>query len=668
MGADSPEALVVSPLGEGTLLLRRFEGAERLSAPFEYRLELLSPDWNIDFNRVLGQPMAVELLLHDGSERFLHGLVSRFEQQGTQAGTVAAARRLATYRATLVPWLWYLGRRADCRIYQEKPVREIVLDVFRRHGVADFELRLSGRYAPRLYCVQYRESDLAFVNRLLEEEGIYYFFQHARDKHTLVLCDSPAAHVPFPGAAEVPYRPDDAAGGLRLERVRQWSMQREVQSGWAAHNDFDFVHPRQIIHGDRKDPRQHERADLQRFDYPGGHMKYHRPLEDVAARFADAENLARVRQEEADAAHEVLAGAGDCRGLVPGHTFRLVDHPRDDQNREYLVTGARLRGVVAEFDSSAATPAGPAFVVEFTALAARTPYRPPRRTPRPLVEGPQTALVTGPAGEEIHTDKYGRVKVQFHWDREGTHDQNTSCWIRVAQSWAGKNWGAFYLPRVGQEVVVAFLEGDPDQPLITGGVYNGEQMPPYPLPADKTRSTLKSNSTPGSGGFNEIRFEDKKGQEEVFVHGQKDCDVRIENNTREWIGNDRHLIVKRDYYEHLEGDRHEQVAKCHFERIDIDRNLTVKKDDVIEIGGNQTVNVAKDVVWYVKQSQSLEVGKDLYIKARDIVIEAGVNVTIKVGGSFIAIEAGGIKIGTSGKIVLESGSTTEISGAAVKIN
>jgi type VI secretion system secreted protein VgrG len=300
----------------------------------------------------------------------------------------------------------------------------------------------------------------------------------------------------------------------------------------------------------------------------------------------------------------------------------------------------------------------------FTAIDSAQPFRTSRITPKPVVQGPQTAMVVGPKGEEIHTDKHGRVKVQFHWDREGAADENSSCFVRVSQAWAGKNWGAIALPRIGQEVIVDFLEGDPDHPIITGRVYNEINKPPYDLPNKATISTFKTNSSKGGEGFNEFRFEDKKGEEQIFIHAEKNMDIRVKNDRFETIGHDRNLVVENDKKEHIKNERHEQVDSHHMEKIGADRNLKVEGKEAKEVTGSLSLKVGDDVIQEFGANHSEQVSGDCYLKASNIIIESTTNVTMKVGQSYIAIESGGIKIGTTGTIELEATSTLSAKGTA----
>jgi len=551
---------VSTPLGEDVLLLRGMTATEELGRLFDYELELISDSIDIYHEDLLGQSLTVRLSLLNGQQRYFNGIVNRFSQLGFDGA-------LAVYRATLVPWTWFLTRTADCRIFQEQTVPDIIKAIFREHGYTDFEERLSGSYRQWVYCVQYRETDFNFISRLMEQEGIYYYFTHEDGKHKLILADSYSAHGPAPGADEIPYYPPDATALRERDHINDWSVAQAVQPGAFAHTDFDFTAPRKSLLAKRSNPKAHEHAELEVYDYPGEYVET-----------GDGESYARVRLEELHAGYETVRAEGNARALAMGHLFSLTNYPRDDQNREYLIVSAdyRLRSDV--FGSSADLPGGDVFHCSFTAMDAHTAFRPSRITPKPVVQGPQTAIVVGQAGEEIWTDQYGRVKVQFHWDRYGKSDENSSCWVRVSHPWAGKSWGAVAIPRIGQEVIVDFLEGDPDRPIITGRVYNGDQMPPYGLPAGAVVSGLKSNSTKGGGGYNEYVMDDTKGNELIREHGQFDKDSTIENDLRE----------------HVLHDRSRDVTNNETVLIGVDRTETVGSNETTTIGANRTENVGQN--------------------------------------------------------------------------
>jgi type VI secretion system secreted protein VgrG len=631
---------IATPLGEDELVLQSLHGEEQLGRPFRYELELLSENSQINLADLVGQNVTVWLKLSKEDTRYFNGFVSRAYQ--TDAGG-----SMARYRATVVPWLWFLTRTSDCRIFQEMSVPDIIEDVFRGHGFTDFDNQLSEEYREWEYCVQYRETDFNFVSRLMEQEGIYYFFKHEDGKHTLVLADAISTHEAYPKYEEINYH-TRSQGRSSGQNIQDWTFEMNVQPGSCALCDYDFKNPKNELRAMSSVERDHAAAQFEIFDYPGEYTES-----------ADGEAYARIRIEELQTQYAVARANSDARGICTGGTFTLTDFPREDQNQEYLITSVNF-----QINSDVLRPgeqgeSSPVFSCSFNAMDAGQPFRPSRITPRPTIAGPQVAVVVGPSGEEIHTDEYGRVKVQFPWDRQGMKDDNSSCWIRVSQNWAGKNWGAMIIPRITQEVIVEFLEGDPDRPIITGRVYNADNMPPYDLPANKTMSTLKSNSSSEGQGFNEIRFEDKTDEEQIFIFAQKNQDVRVQNDSFEWIGNNRHLVVKKDQIEHVKNNRNEKVGADHKEEIGKDRNLKVKGKEAKAVDGSLSLTVGDDVIEVFKKNHSEETTKDYYLKADNIVIEGMTNVTVKVGDSFIAIESGGIKIGTSGDIVLEASGNVE---------
>ena len=431
------------------------------------------------------------------------------------------------------------------------------------------------------------------------------------------------------------------------DHLQSWRASKQVQPGAYALTDYDFKAPKKSLAANSQVTRDHSASEFEIFDYPGEYTEA-----------ADGDNYVKARIEELQAQHEILQGEGNAAGLTTGATFSLEQYPREDQNRKYLIVGANYdisssgleggRGDEEEY-----------FHVSIQAMDAETNYRAARITPKPTVQGVQSAVVVGPKGEEIHVDEFGRVKVQFYWDRYGEANENSSCWVRVAQVWAGKGWGGIHTPRIGQEVLVDFLEGDPDQPIITGRVYNKDNMPPYKLPANKTISGIKSNSSKGGEGFNEMRFEDKKGEEQIFMHAEKNMDIKVKNDRFETIDKDRHLNVKNDKFEKVENNRNEEVINDHIEKIGKDRHLNVKGKEAKQITQTLSLTVDGDVSEEFKSNHSMLVSDDCYVKGTNICIEATDNITIKVGNSYIAIDSGGIKIGTTGDIVLDAGAKIE---------
>lgn len=634
-----------TPLGEDVLVLARMTATEQLSTLFEFEVELFSERTDIELAELLGKNMTVRVHLPEARGaglRYFNGYVTRFQYLGMRG------MRYGVYRATLSPWLWFLTRTSDCRIFQNKNVPTILEDLFREHGFTDFRNKLSGSYRTWDYCVQYRETDYHFVSRLMQQEGIYYYFIHENAKHILVLADGRGSHSAFPHYEEVPYYPPDLMAYRERDHIYQWTMEKQVQPGAYALNDYDHIEPRKPLRATTAAPKSHVLADYEIYDYPGEYSQYN-----------DGENYSKIRLQELHAQHEILRGEGIARGLVSGHLFSLAKSGRADQNREYLIVAA-VHEIQADAYESSPSPEAleKPFRVNIVAIDAQEPYRAPRTTSKPVVQGPQTAVVVGPMGEEIYTDQYGRVKCQFHWDRHGKADENSSCWIRVAQGWAGKKWGAVYLPRIGHEVIVDFLEGDPDQPIVTGRVYNGINMPPYTLPDHMTMSTLKSLSSKGGGGFNEFRFEDKKGEEQIFVHAERNQDIRVKHDAFEWIGAERHLIVKKKQFEQVEGEKH-LIVKAgdggkgdQFEQVDGEKHQEVKQDYNSKVGGTLSLKVDGDLQEKVGSNHALDAGTEIHLKAgMKVVIEAGTQLTIKVGGNFVTLDSSGVTIqGTMVKI------------------
>jgi len=639
---------VNTPLGEDVLVFYHMTGTEQLGRLFEYEIELLSEKTYIQLTDILGKNITVRMQLPEArgaGTRYFNGFVTRFSYLGMRG------MRYGAYRAMVNPWLWFLTRTADCRIFQNKTVPDIIEEIFQQHGFTDFKKSLTGQYRTWEYCVQYRETDFNFVSRLMEQEGIYYYFKHENGKHTLVLADDLSAHSTFSNYDEIPYYPPDAMQWKERDHLYEWIVEKQVQPGKYALNDFDFIAPTKDLRKVLSMPKNHAMAKFEMYDYPG---EYTEPDDGV--------NYTKIRLQALLAQHKIVQAEGVVRGLATGCLFTLTNSGNQDQDRQYLVVSAHYELQADPYESVPVPESIKPYQVRITAIDAQQPYRAPRITPKPVVQGPQTAIIVGKAGEEIDTDQYGRVKCHFHWDRYDNADENSSCWIRVAQSWAGKKWGALYLPRIGQEVIVDFLEGDPDRPIITGRVYNGANLPPYTLPDKKTLSTLKSLSSKGGGGFNELRFEDDKGKEQIFLHAERDEDVRIKNDAREWIGSERHLIVKKKQFEQVEGEKHLTVKSGdggsgdQFEKVAGEKHQQVGGDHNQKVGGSLSLNVAQDQQEKVGMNHALDAGMEIHLKAgMKVIIEAGMQLTIKAGSNFIDINPGGIFISGTPAVMINSG-------------
>jgi type VI secretion system secreted protein VgrG len=442
---------IESPLGED-LTCRSFNGQESLGRLFEYRLDLLSLNRNIKFEEIVGQRVTVTLEVENG-QRFFDGFVTEFRYMGTSG-------QFARYEATLRPWLWFLTRTADSRIFQNQKVPDIIEEIFNENGLSDFEVLLSDTYRDWDYCVQYRETDFNFISRLMEQEGIYYYFKHEQGKHTLVLADAVGAHETFPEYATVPYFARGGDPGRReRDHIQHLEISHTIVPGKYAIKDFDFEKPKVDLTAKLSIPPEHSYPieDHEIYDYPGEYSEVD-----------DGGVYVKKKLEELQAQHERVELSGNARGMGSGYLFTLDNYPRAEANKEYLIISVSHSIQSDNLETTGGE--GEFYACRLQIADSSQQYRSERCTPKPVVQGPQTAMVVGPPNEEIHCDKYGRVIVQFHWDRYGKHNQNSSCWVRVSQAWAGKNWGGIHIPRIGQEVVVSFLEGDPDQPLITGRV------------------------------------------------------------------------------------------------------------------------------------------------------------------------------------------------------
>ncbi|MDG6026803.1 MAG: type VI secretion system tip protein VgrG [Candidatus Brocadia sp.] len=715
---DNRLIAIETPLGKDVLLLTGFHGTEGLSTPFSFELDLLSENHSIPFKDIIGKNVAVSVVLANGEKRYFHGLISRFSQ-GRGGGEAGGDPRLSHYSATMVPWLWLLTKTADSRVFQNKSVPDIVEKIFQEKGFLDFKNKLQGSYDTWDYCVQYRETDFNFVSRLLEEEGIYYFFEHEKNKHTLILSDTPEEHKPCPKQETARYQ-ISAGGWLEEDTVSSLEIMQEITAGKYTLKDFNFETPNTDLKIEAPSQKALGPGEKEIYDYPGGYGKRNR-----------GDTLANVRMQEEEAGITTITGSSECRAFTSGYKFDLKDYYRKDMNNKaYVLTslghsarqGYATEDAISEFS----------YANNFTCIPFEIPYRPPRRTPKPVVEGVQTAIVVGPSGEEIYTDEHGRVKVQFHWDREGKKDDKSSCWIRVSQLWAGAGWGAMYIPRIGQEVIIDFLEGDPDCPIIIGRVYHGTNKPPYGLPGEKTKSTIKSDSSKGGGGSNEIRFEDKKGEEEIFIHAQKDENIVVENNQTIAVGNDRvkevvanqtekigknkTINVNGYHEESIKGNMTQKVSSSKNEAIALAKALFIggayqvsvgglmnetvagakteevggfkgeivgaRKSETIggsktfstgkdlteSVGGNQKVTIAKNLEEEVSGKHTEQVSKEYTVNAKEIQLMGEDKITFKTGKAEIVMKKNGDITINGKKIQIKGSGDVVVKGSNIKEN
>jgi type VI secretion system secreted protein VgrG len=640
---------ITTPLGDDVLFLQKFTGQEGISQLFSFQLELASEKPPIKLESIIGQNVTVNMILSDVSTRYFNGFVSEFAQTGQDS-------QFTYYQAEVVPWLWFLSQTSDCRIFQNKTVPEIVMQTFQEFGFRDFRIALQSTYERLDVAMQYHETEFNFISRLMEKAGIFYFFEHEQGKHTFVMADQPAAHPVLPGKPTVSYQPGNISGAGR-DVITRFALKREWHPGKYAMNDYNFELPstdlgvastsRVEVGGNRR---------YESYEHPGDYRKR-----------AQGESLSRIRLQEVESISEVGSGTSTCRAMAAGYRFTLTGHNRQDLNQTYVITNVHHEAKVG----NGASPGGTeAYTNDFMAIPHSLPFRPSRQTPEPVVRGPETGVVVGPKGEEVFVDEYGRIKVQFHWDRQGKHDQNSSGWIRVAQPWAGKQWGTLFIPRVGDEVLVEFLHGELSRPVVIGSLYNGDDKPPYPLPAGQTMTTIKSNSTKGGGGSNELRFEDKKGSEEIYLHGQRDWRTVVEHDHYETIGNNKTVEVG--------GNRTETVGKAQTLTIGAGYQVTigaamnerVGSDKQANVGGNLSEAVGKDFRLNIGVDGRLTIGRNFSLAAgngiiveaqKAVTISAADELTLKCGQSSIVLKKNGdisitgkeISVKASGDLVLK---------------
>ena len=664
-----------SALPEGGLLFSEMTCTQAVSSLDEIELNLLSPRDDIAPEDLLGKPAAVTLQLDNGGERLLHGIVMRFGITGNQGG-------MNGYHASLRPWLWFLTRSTDCKIFQSLTVPDIVRQVFADYAdIALFRFQLHRSYNPRNYCVQYRETDFNFVARLLEDEGIWWYFDHTEQGAELVLVDDPTACSPLVCNDTLPFYGATGSALAGIEKIDSWAFSREIATGQVALTSYDFERPSVSLAASSALERAHGLAALEQFDFDGSYTQQD-----------DGRRWASDRIEELQSRHERLAGTTNARAMASGALFTLARHPRADQNTTYLCLHTRL---TARLPSPEAGQNEAHFGCAFTAMPASQALRAARKSPKPFVQGPQTAVVVGPAGDEIFTDKYGRVKVQFHWDRYGQKNEKSSCWVRVSSPWAGKSFGFVQLPRIGQEVIVDFLEGDPDQPIITGRVYNAEQMPPWELPANATQSGLltRSSKTGAYANANALRFEDKKGAEQLWLHAERDQLIEVEHDERHDVGHNRVKSVHGSETNSIGGNQSTSVGGNQSTTVSGVRTITVKKAAAetvalakafsvglgyqVSVGAimNETVVGAKitEVGGYrtemVALYKSSNVGKEYKITAGNAVqMSSGDSTLSMLKDGNIDIKGKQIKIHTgSGSLLIKDDGTIEITGTDIKL-
>ncbi len=636
---------LTTPLGKDVLLIHRLRCQEDISKLFRIELDLLHDEETagfvptyVDPQKVIGNPMTVSAHQVNNIERYFHGICVRFSQGGRNG-------RFSEYKAELVPKVWMLTQVHRSRIWQDKTVKQILEEVLEGYEFTD---DIRGEWLPRNYIVQYRESDWDFISRLMEEEGIFYFFEHTKNGHTLILGNEPPTNVMLTSKPVIPCVLD--RGELKdnwIPSIITWRSDDQMRNGTYELRDFHFQLPKSTLEATQTSLLNiGKNQTLEYYDYPGEYAKRFDRIDIGGAEdeeklkkvFEDRRRTVKIRQEEVDVAYHNFYATSDQCSITAGYRFEMQKHPRKENNGQYVITSAQHEGLQSpSYISDNDVPNG--YVVSFVCMphgAGHPPFRPMRLTPKPVVRGCQTAMVVGKPGEEITTDKYGRVKVHFHWDRADTNDLRGSCWLRVATNFAGNKWGTMYLPRIGQEVMVDFLEGDPDRPIIVGGVYNEQTMPHYDLPKYKTLTYIKTHSTPGGNGFNELRFEDKKDKEQVFVHSQKRYDLRVRGSMYETCGGNRQEVIGMRSDDKQGGNLACSVGGEH--------DLHIKFDDYVDVEKKRYEIVAEDVLEGYKGKKITIIKGKSEQNAQEIILEATTKISLKVGMNCIVIDQSGVTI------------------------
>ncbi|MCC5853846.1 MAG: type VI secretion system tip protein VgrG [Alkalimonas sp.] len=593
---------IITPLGKDALYLTRFSLKEGISKQFVVTSDVYTNGQTIAAADLIGKEVTIRLELGSHQQRYIHGKVADLHALGLRVNKDATGNDYRDYRLTIVPASWFMQHRVNSRIFREKNVLRIIELLAAEHGVDVDTTTHTSSYPDYDFKVQYQESDLNFLQRLMEEEGLFYFFEHTDSSHTMVLADKASAYKPCPKNASVKFH----TGSLADDHIVSWQNQLTMVPGQYIQRHYDLQKPKALPTG------QYQHGNL-----VPGHANY-----EIFSYGAEAESLDRaqaiasIRLESLQKDMEVRAGTSNCRDFSAAKTFTITEHEDDAEvGKQYVITDVEL--IAAVSNQSGAAQAGQCSIHNsFKCVPKKVVYRPYASAYKPLITGVQTATVTCKGDEEISVDELGRVTVKFHWDRSDITDHESSCAIRVSQHWAGKNWGAFFFPRRDQEVLVEFINGDPDQPIITGAVYNSDHMPPYNLPDDKTQSGIKSRSSKkgGADNFNEIRFEDKKGEELFYMHAEKDMSMQVEH----------------DFTLHVENDQHDTIDNDRTTLVKANDNLDVKKERVSKIGQSDTLDVGKALLINAGNSITLKTGAaSITLKSDGSIDIKGVNISIK---------------------------------------
>ena len=641
---------IKSPLAKDELLLTSFEGSEYISDLFEFQIEVLSSNHSIQPAALIGK--TVTITIQNDLKRSFNGYISSFTYGEVKADN------LRSYRMTMVPWLWFLSKNNNCRIFQSKTTKDIISQVFKDLGFNDFDFRATGNTAVHDYCVQYNESDLNFVSRLLEEDGIAYYFEQKKDKHVLQIVDEVNAYQAC-AETDLTY----SKGNQPNTQLTRWEHKHEFRKGKWSLNDYDFAQPtKSQLQTTASTSKFANAREYEHYEYS--------PYHD----FSGIKDLTKKRIEAEETPMNLIEASSDCSSFYAGGKFKLSKHAVSAEQGSYIITVIKHRAI----DNSylAGHESESEYGNNFACIPEAVHFRPPLTHVKPVMPGPQSAVVVGPAGEEIYIDKYGRIKVQFFWDGEGKKDENSTCYLRVVQAWAGSGWGTSFIPRMGMEVIVNFIDGDPDRPLVTGSVYNADNMPPY---SSKTQSGIKTRSTKSgaSSNFNELRFEDKKDGEQIYLHAEKNLDSMVENDETHTVDHNRTKTIGDNETSSIGKNRDKSVGENQSESIGKDKTIdvgnnhteSIGKDKTLSVGDNHSEDIGKNMTLQVGKDLTEDIGKNLTIVAGDqIVLKTGsASITLKKDGT-IALKGKNISVNGSGKIDIKASSTVAIKGSKVTTN
>lgn len=650
-------------LGKDTFLLSSFEGEEYVSDSFQFEIEAYSENLDIEPDSIVGKNVTVEIKKETG--RYFNGHIKSFTY-----GEIDG-HHLRQYKMVMVPWLWFLTQTNNHRIFQEKNTKQIVSQIFSDLGFSDFDFRAVGG-KPREYCVQHNESDFEFVSRLLEEEGIAYFYEHDKTKHKLILVDQKSAYSSC-DETDLEY----SKGSAPFAQINRWEHLYQYRKGQWSFTDYNFKEPTKSLLANAKSASQFaDNNKFEHYEYPGVYE------------FSAGNELIKVRLDSEEADRDTVIAGSNCASFYAGGSFKLAKHASKSERGEYVIVSARH---IVKEGSYTSDSSGSSYKNEIIVIPAKVHFRPKMRHQRPVMKGPQSAIVVGPSGEEIYVDEFGRIKVQFYWDREGKKDENTTCYIRVMQQWAGAQWGASFIPRIGHEVIVDFLDGDPDRPIVTGAVYNGKNKPPMD---SKTKSGWRTRSTKDgtAANCNELIFDDKKDGEQIYIHAEKNMDVEVENDETLTVFNDRIKHIKHDETYNIDHDRKKTISNNQSEdigknksttvggdhaetvegsmNITVNKNLleTIKVDYTEKVEGKKTSKIVKDLTEGVDGNHYLTVKKDHVLKAKKIQIIAQDEISLKAGSASIVLKKNGDITIKGKKITVKGSGDVILKGSKIKEN